>query len=72
MLQTMRKTETNGGLKESLTFTGHREATCNHLLSKEECTLVSISKVLSAHKEKNTMVNIEDSKEVLHKEDLEY
>lgn len=31
---------------------------------------MSISKVLSEHKEKNTMVNIEDSKEVLHKEDL--
>lgn len=68
----MRKTKTNGGLKESLTFTGHREGTCNHLLSKGECALVSISKVLSEHKEKNTMVNIEDSKEVLHKEDLEY
>lgn len=71
MLQTMRKTKTNGGLKESLTITGHREDTCNHLLSKGECTLLGISKVLSAHKEKNRMGNIEDSIEVLRREDLE-
>lgn len=72
MFQTTRKMKTNGGMKESLTFTGHREDTCNHLLSKGECTLVAISKILSAHKEKNRMVNIEGSIEVLHREDLEY
>lgn len=32
---------------------GHREGTCNHLLSKGECALVSISKVLSEHKEEH-------------------